>query len=109
MKTNSVNYPLKQMIFLFMFTSFVCFAGCSKATSRDFYQIKIYSIENEIQEQRMDQYLEKAYLPALHRAGISKVGVFKPIEEDENRDKLILVWIPFKSLDGKQEKVGEDQ
>jgi len=74
-------------------------SGCSNGISRDYYQLKIYSIENEQQEERMDQYLEKAYLPALHRAGISHVGVFKPVEEDENHGKRILVLIPFKSLD----------
>jgi hypothetical protein len=79
--------------------SLICVVGCTKTQSRDFYQIKIYTIENEIQGQRMDQYLEKAFLPALHRAGISNVGVYKPIEEDESYGKLILVWIPFQSLD----------
>ncbi len=47
----------------------------------------------------MDKYLESAFLPALHRAGISNAGVFKPVKEDEKYGKLILVWIPFESLD----------
>ena len=79
----------------------ICFgltAGFSKAQSRDFYQIKIYSIENAQQEMRVDKFLKEAYLPALHRAGISRVGVFKPIEADETSDNLIFVWIPSKSL-----------
>ena len=50
------------------------------AKGRDIYQIKIYSIENEQQEHRMDKFLKDAYIPAMHRAGISNVGVFKPVE-----------------------------
>ena len=33
-------------------------SGCSSGISREYYQLKIYSIENEQQEVRMDQYLE---------------------------------------------------
>lgn len=47
----------------------------------------------------MDQFLEKAYMPALHRAGISSVGVFKPHEVEEGDKNYIMVLIPFKSLD----------
>ena len=66
---------------------------------RDIYQIKIYSIESAQQEQRMDAFLKDAYIPAMHRAGISKVGVFKPIAGDDMEGKQIYVFIPFKSID----------
>ena len=79
--------------------SIVAFVGSTNAQNRDFYQFKIYSIENAQQEQRMDKYLENAYLPALKRAGIPIVGVFKPNEGDANQDKMIFVMIPFKSLE----------
>lgn len=62
----------------------------------DFYVIKIYHLENEEQERRVDEYLKTAYLPALHRSNISHIGVFKPLETDERR---IYVFIPFKSID----------
>jgi hypothetical protein len=39
------------------------------------------------------------YLPALHRAGISKAGVFKPIETDTAVGKMIYVFIPFRTID----------
>jgi len=73
--------------------------GCGIGSDRDYYQLKIYTIDTEQQEERMDNFLGKAYLPALHHAGIPDVGVFKPVEEDTSRGKLILVLIPFKSLD----------
>ena len=37
-------------------------------------------------------------MPALHRAGISKVGVFKPIANDTAQLKRVYVFIPFISM-----------
>ena len=64
----------------------------------DFYQLKIYTLESEEQEARMDNYLEKALVPALHETGIKKVGVFKSIEGKNDSSKLIVVFIPLKSV-----------
>jgi len=47
----------------------------------------------------MDKYLKDAFLPALHRAGIKTVGVFKPVEADTAFGKMIYVFIPYKTLD----------
>lgn len=70
------------------------------APKRDFYEIKIYRIATIDQENRVEEFLKMAYLPALHRAGISKVGVFKPIESDTVYfGKRIYVFIPFTSLE----------
>jgi hypothetical protein len=69
------------------------------AAERDFYQIQVYRIDKKPQEDRIDQYLRNAYLPALHRAGIAKVGVFKPIASDPNAGKEVIVWLPLGSLD----------
>ncbi|MBT3242593.1 MAG: NIPSNAP family containing protein [Bacteroidetes bacterium] len=77
------------------------------AEERDIYQIKIYSIENEQQESRIDNYLKDAFMPALHRAGISKIGVFKPVEEDDRAGNFIYVLIPFESVN-QFEKLGAE-
>ena len=70
------------------------------AKSRDYYQIQVYRISGKAQEEKVDQFLKTAYLPALHKAGIKKAGVFKPIEGDTaTYGKYIYVWIPFTSLD----------
>ena len=63
----------------------------------DFYQIKIYHVKNNEQVSMVDDYLKNAYLPALHRAGIKNIGVFKPIANDTATEKLIYVFIPFAS------------
>ena len=66
--------------------------------NREFYQLKVYNFSSRSQENRLDKYLEEAYLPALHRAGISATGVFKP-SEGEDLGKKIYVLIPFRSMD----------
>ncbi|MFD2885350.1 NIPSNAP family protein [Chitinophaga cymbidii] len=73
-------------------------AGGTRAKKgRNFYQIKIYHLKSPAQEQRLDNFLRQAYLPALHRANIRKVGVFKPIQQD-TADIRVYVLIPFRSL-----------
>lgn len=67
--------------------------------SQEIYQIKIFHLKNAAQLQRVDQYLQNAYLPALHRAGIKKIGVFKPLTNDTASVKFIYVLIPFASAD----------
>ncbi|WP_324677409.1 NIPSNAP family protein [Hymenobacter sp. GOD-10R] len=78
--------------------------GTAAAPKRDFYQLKIYHLQTKEQEQRLDNYLQQAYVPALHRAGISKVGVFKPIAStDANAptpaEQLVFVFVPCTSAD----------
>ena len=70
------------------------------AQKREYYEIKVYTVTSKAQEERVDRFLKSAYVPALHRAGVSKVGVFKPVETDTvNYGKKIFVLIPFKSLE----------
>jgi len=69
------------------------------AASRDFYQVQVFRLTGKVQEEKIDNFLKNAYLPALHRAGILKVGVFKPIESDTTSGKRVYVWMSFKSLD----------
>ncbi|MBO0936072.1 NIPSNAP family protein [Fibrella sp. HMF5335] len=78
------------------------------APRREYYQLKVYHLKDNSQRDRLDAYLKDAYLPALHRAGISKIGVFKPAEADS----LVYVLIPFKSVDqfaGLNETLAKDK
>lgn len=74
-------------------------AQFASAAGRDFYQIQVYRLKGSAQEQRVDNYLKEAYLPALHRAGIKSVGVFKPIPADTTSGRQIIVWLPLTTLD----------
>lgn len=86
-----------QMIFMFLFA--MVMAGTVQAKPRDFYQIQVYRLTGKVQEAKVDNFLKDAYLPALHKAGIKKIGVFKPIESDTTSGKVIYVWIPLTSAD----------
>ncbi len=66
---------------------------------REFYEIKIYHLKNADQESRVESYLKDAYVPAMHRAGVKNVGVFKPVATDTSAGKLIYVFTPLSSLD----------
>lgn len=64
-----------------------------------FFQLTVYTLKDKAGEALLDQYLQSAYLPALHRAGIGKVGVFKTATtgNDAPADSKLYVFIPFKS------------
>jgi hypothetical protein len=106
-----MNQTCSNRIFLSVFL-LLAVVFTSTAASRDYYQIQVFRLTGKTQEEKVDQFLKSAYLPALHKAGIEKVGVFKPIETDTASGKRIYVWIPFKSLNHFaeiQDKLATDQ
>ena len=75
-------------------------SNLSAQAKQEYYEIRIYHLAwGSGQEGKVDAYLKDVYLPALHRAGIPKVGVFKPIETDILSGKRIFVFIPVKTAD----------
>ena len=110
MKKSDILYPALTSLLLFMSVVFSSFAV--PPAKQMYYEVKIYRIKDKAQETTMDGYLKDAYLPALHRAGIPIVGVFKPIETDSTFGKLIYVFIPFKTIEqyaGLSDALGKDQ
>lgn len=94
-----VGYKSSTMKFsTFLLTALLlgCFQLMTK--ERQLYQIKIYHLKTTAQEARVDSFLQAAYLPALHRAGISTVGVFKPVAID-TADIRIYVLVPFRNME----------
>ena len=98
---NKLNQPTKNYTrhFVLFILIAILFSVSGFAASRDYYQIQVFRLNGKVQEEKVDNFLKNAYLPALHRAGIQKVGVFKPIESDTTSGKRVYVWISFKSLD----------
>lgn len=87
------------------------FAMAQRNPEREYYKLTIYHFKDSIQEQTIDTYLEYALLPALHRQKISNVGVFKARSNDTATDKLLYVFMPFKSLkdiQGIEEDINKD-
>ncbi len=64
-----------------------------------YYEIRMYRLNSTSQTEATDKFLKNAFIPALHRAGINTVGVFKPVETDTAFGKFIYVFIPYKTID----------
>jgi hypothetical protein len=77
----------------------ICFSIQSNAAPREYYLLQIYHCSSQKQIDHIDVFMKSTYLPYLHQAGISKVGVFTPVDNDTAVDKKIFVWIPLKSID----------
>lgn len=92
--------------FLFCFACLIAWA-VNGAPEQEFYELRIYTFKSAEQLQRTEAYLEKALLPALHRQGNTRVGVFRPVETDSTFGKKLYVLIPHKTLAAfdKQESV----
>ena len=63
-----------------------------------FFELRIYHFRDSTQQKVTEDFLQNRYLPFLHGAGISSVGVFKAIGDDTATQKKIYVLIPYISL-----------
>ena len=66
---------------------------------REFYQFTVYHFSNAAQEKILDNYLQNALLPALHKMNLKNVGVFKNHSNDTIADKTLYVLMPIHALD----------
>lgn len=80
-----------------LFSVLLCSA--QDKTKLEYYEIRLYHFTSREQEALLDQYLEQAFLPGLHRMDIRSIGVFKPITNDTAADKKIYLLIPAVSLE----------
>jgi len=51
-----------------------------QSTVRDYYELRAYRLKTGANHDRLDNYLEKAAIPAWNRLGIKAVGVFTEME-----------------------------
>jgi hypothetical protein len=89
-------------VVLVLSSTLAALAQNSNKAYGDYYQVSIYHTASKAQADSLSQYLESAYLPQLHKAGFSKVGIFMPLANDTSADKRIVVWIPLKALNDLQ-------
>ncbi|MDO6439323.1 NIPSNAP family protein [Cyclobacterium sp. 1_MG-2023] len=62
---------------------------------KDLYELRVYHLDNLKQIEVIEDYLENAFIPAAHRAGVENVGVFKPLPTEPDAGKKIYVFLPF--------------
>jgi len=70
----------------------------ARAVQAYYYQLKVYHLKTQAQVDRLDHYLQAAYIPAMHRMGIPHVGVFKPVDAD-TAEKKVYVFTPFATFE----------
>lgn len=90
------KYTLIFIVFLFL--SAISWTDYPKKTG-EIYQLTVYQFKDSLQEAVLDQYLEKALLPALHELKYDKVGVFKSRANDTSAIKKLYVLVAGKSMD----------
>jgi hypothetical protein len=86
-------------LMLILITSHAYTVNGSQPEKQMYYELRIYRLKDPGKNAVFDKYLKEAFIPALHMAGISSVGVFKPIEKDTAYKKMVYVFIPYETLD----------
>ncbi|HVB04103.1 MAG TPA: NIPSNAP family protein [Chitinophagaceae bacterium] len=64
---------------------------------RMLYELEIYHLDNLNQQKLVEDYLQHAWLPALHRLGVGPVGVFEP-DSAQDTGLRLYVLVPFHSF-----------
>jgi hypothetical protein len=66
-------------------------------TMHEFYELRVYTLKDQKQQQLVENYFEQAAIPALNKLGSKHIGVFREINP-EGQTKLFTL-IPFPSAD----------
>jgi hypothetical protein len=83
---------------IILFLSAPLFSFSAPPAKQMYYEIKIYRLTDPGKAAVTEKYLKDAFIPAMHRAGIATIGVFKPVETDTAYGKMIYVFIPYKTV-----------
>jgi hypothetical protein len=67
------------------------------ADKPQYYELRVYTTKSEDQQKQINDYWEKAAVPAYNRMGIKPIGVFTDI--DDSATSKVYVLIPFDSID----------
>ncbi len=62
----------------------------NKNAMHEFYELRVYTLANENQQQIVENYFQKAAIPALNKLGSKNVGVFRELKP-EGQTKLFVV------------------
>jgi len=82
-----------------LLSSFSAGVFASPPAKQTYYELKIYLLKDPGKNAIFDKYLKDAFIPAMHKAGIPVIGVFKPVEADTAFGKMVYVFIPYETMD----------
>lgn len=71
-------------------------AGAAEGTDRQIYELRVYTTQNQKQQEEVNAYWEKAAIPAYNRAGIKTIGVFTELQDSATNRVFVLV--PYDSI-----------
>jgi hypothetical protein len=97
-KLNVLKIGLTLMAIL-LSVSFSAGVIASPPAKQMYYELKIYRLKDPGKNAIFDKYLKEAYIPAMHKAGIPAIGVFKPVESDTAFGKMVYVFVPYENMD----------
>ncbi len=96
-KLTFIRICLTAVAIFFYFHSSPVFA--SPPEQQMYYELRIYRLKDPGKGSVIDKYLKEALIPAMHKIGITAVGVFKPVEADTAFGKMVYVLIPYKTME----------
>lgn len=102
---------MQRLFFLIFILSFSITMKAAEKPAKEYYQLTVYHYKTADQEKILDQYFEKALIPALHKINIKNVGVFKALANDTSADKTLYVFVTIKSpneLSSIESKINSD-
>lgn len=88
---------MQRLFFLIFILSFSVKMNAAGKPAKEYYQLTVYHYKTADQERILDNYFEKALIPALHKININNVGVFKALANDTSADKTLYVFVTIKS------------
>jgi hypothetical protein len=103
---NKIIFPSRCLFLVLTILSLNGLPAYCAPPKQEFYMIRIYQLKTKEQEEKVDKFLQAAYLPALHRLDVRQAGVFKPVDNDTAAIRRIYVLIPFRSLEEFQKLPG---
>ncbi len=92
------NFAINILLLAFTFLSLGTTAQKTKIGNQ-YYQITVYNFSTAEQQNTINDYLQNAYLPALHTQLVNNAGVFYPLSNDTADNKQLYVIIPLKSIE----------
>lgn len=79
----------------------LCLAACSQpamSSADEYYEIRTIVLGEKGDAAAIDQYLEKALIPAFERQNIGPIGVFSAAPNSDTKPGSIFVVIPYAEL-----------
>lgn len=77
--------------------------------NREYYELRVYTLKNELQQHLVEDYFEHAFIPAMARIGNNQTGVFTELKpQEQNRLFTLISYNSWDDIADVQEKLAKD-